>query len=1711
MKMQHTAHGYTISLGGRGAVFNTQAKIREIAAKMRVPIPANFMRGKGMNATVADEVVADIKRKVLDTRKDWRGFKLTDDILQQMQDSDRPWRTLLGKKTDEQRQEIAAAAAAHTTKHTIGMPSYGLSGYDMEDAIKSAREAKQEWKFNCISFEVWAAMTGYESLPDGGEAFQKMCHYLLVDGRSSKNTDLVKKGYFNDDNGEMSGDNWGEVDPIEDTWWDASMKGGADYAYIGERAAVWQRGKGGPIGYNSQDDSNLGGAGFDKQQKAGIEMPVSIRPGSKGNWMHALGISMGEMRQHGTHAMQFTNGVRSLPRETEGSSMSKANTLAAIIGLYFYPNCMAPDLNWTMGGTVEGKAYHVRMRLPNPNYIRGAQGSLSVVEENNPSSQERLQIPSTTIGGDGGFSVRSMFKFRNAPLLHINLFLFPSGDTNLLTIIAPFFGDEYSGWQSTKAKRDREYISELIRKNPDLAPMMHTPEANAGLVLGWKMSAALWLYPHVNLESWTEVQTDMSKLPGWQPTPRWRVQGSNYTSVADIFQEYADFGNLLRKDKNYSYTNEEIKYLRRYALGKDQPALSNPSQMSVNFGAASSSNDPPQPRDNNTADEGEDQQETPMQVEQDIDLQTDRDDVTGSGGQAEILQQDQNNTSMQFGDRSIGVADVVQNLAFAGELPESGIAADVDAAGGNVAVRDVFSDNPTEPGAAMVLDRDINEHFTSVQAQPWPHTDIYELSKHKFNTAPLDANKRKDYADKYGDVTNMYMEGTQANEITGVEVRFGFAKAGVAHDSILLDKITTDSPVHRKNLRRILLIYYHNSSIGFTDKKGRNKVEISAKDKKEGMLKGIYRAKVQGPQTYTYPRSGTAHRGSGTYMTTRAGRLWPPVFKEEPPEDWAECFDFNLHQGFDKDLMSCMDNNNDYDLNQIESDMTVLEWITSPWHYAYLPYQPQKALFRDGETYSEGCRRCSRPFYEYDNEYSAYKYSVKGTEHWPSSYWQYDDNQCAKGAGNKEGKAPQPFHDTKFWLAATKKPKFAATLREVERGDASTPPLDTEDADKFTYQGWPTHEFQMPKCEMGYRKLDNVRGLPKLSRLHKALKSNGEPATFRKYINHVYDQDRKEHQERAIVQGKLTWTTAKVKYGHTDYKLRRVSKYCNVCNDCASVLELAGGLFLRNYRVVKHASVVMGNDREVNTSMDWWVNVLHKSGNNAVDPADLHRRGAPQDQDAWDRTLASVSTYLRDTQHSLPDTRTKMDRPPEINVQNTIDNRNDKRNKDMAKATLQKLVQRHDSTRQELGGARPNRPDITEEEFKNPVFRRVMADMARNMARNDAFEVADQTQVFDANTMRKEYRNEVWMVDGEEWTNCLRIRSWKPKNGVRQEPTMVDYETTIYLASRYGPNGKASSGGSLTINIEGTTGEYPITVEGVIENRPRKYGAKRVSDKSQWAGDGFITDAVRSSNGTVRQDAVWKNRDPLPRPCIQTRTLRQSRLFITYSLHRPVTSEMEARLVMERMANAAHLVFGDDRYVSRLLVFGQKLINFQRDKTKPPDSISAAHFTLIDKPRKKEAINTFYAKATGSSYVYDTYETHVDKVEVDGGIEIGPTMKHPHFHILVTISHYTYIQIDYFKMNQYFELLFRGHDPFFNFPDNYVKNNFELIDASGGPFYTDNEHPYVDIRLYPQDNWQEVLAAYVRKQSRSILGAIDIRAGRTRRGNRPNDYNRSNQ
>ncbi len=84
----------------------------------------------------------------------------------------------------------------------------------------------------------------------------------------------------------------------------------------------------------------------------------------------------------------------------------------------------------------------------------------------------------------------------------------------------------------------------------------------------------------------------------------------------------------------------------------------------------------------------------------------------------------------------------------------------------------------------------------------------------------------------------------------------------------------------------------------------------------------------------------------------------------------------------------------------------------------------------------------------------------------------------------------------------------------------------------------------------------------------------------------------------------------------------------------------------------------------------------------------------------------------------------------------------------------------------------------------------------------------------------------------------------------------------------------------------------------------------------------------------------------------------------------------------------------------------------------------------IEKPNKAE--KTFYGgrkiinqkNVVNNSYEYDTFDTHVDSVELDGGVEVGPKLGHPHFHVLLTLTHFTYLQFDYYTMK-----IFLGDNP----------------------------------------------------------------------------------
>ena len=610
----------------------------------------------------------------------------------------------------------------------------------------------------------------------------------------------------------------------------------------------------------------------------------------------------------------------------------------------------------------------------------------------------------------------------------------------------------------------------------------------------------------------------------------------------------------------------------------------------------------------------------------------------------------------------------------------------------------------------------------------------------------------------------------------------------------------------------------------------------------------------------------------------------------------------------------------------------------------------------------------------------------------------------------------------------------------------------------------------------------------------------GNPPTFRKYENHAHDFNY-DYEKYMMPQGRLT--NGKLGYGLRSMKLMRSSKYGNTCRDCAAVLELAPGLYFRNYG--SHKGLKKGGDRlslqkaanKLDITSSWWTLMLGTSFTNFMgkspkktdlfNPDDLHGQKNPKytkrdnktfggvvggfpPLKQWIDTMEIYSKFI-DQLNTFPlKASTKYRNTPEINIQKACNIKSWVRKKDNkgcgvgekdredhelnaeAVRDLRKILETLDENRKLT--------DETEKKTKlvdtlgdinseNPAFRDMIYELERKYLHLHRFKSRAKNKVFDSDMIRMETRNKrEHDIDSDTWyENCLVTTLYNPRGPAyapQRPPNTNDVEKKIYYA---------------TIKSE-EIGDDGLPTTGDVES-------ERPSDnKSMWTGDRYVTEFDKKTEKSKQVDPRKKRKKA---ENTQHRVMKQSRLFITYSLHRAITSELEGRHIMEKMADAAYELFGNDVYLAELLVFGYKL------KIEGSDTLSKARFTIIQKPNKEDN-DLFYADANGSSYVYDTYETHVESVELDGGIEIGPKRHHPHFHILLTVNHWSYIQLDYFKMNSYLEMMFKGTSERWG-------NQYVLYDASGNHFYTDNENPYVKIKLYPQDNWEDVLSAYVRKSS----------------------------
>lgn len=232
----------SVSLGSDPKGSFTLEQLREYAAALGFKDAALASK---LTAAQQSDMWAKLKRHALEKRRWYQHsnksvIELTDDVIREMAERGRPWVFGAPRKTDEQKQQ-----QKNRPKHTIALLPWGLDApYDAAQAKVRALQLKADlgaWQFDVPSFEVWASMLMYDdTVQGGGERFQRMLHFLLVDGRSASSSLIFENQYIDSPKLKV-------LKPADDTYWDSST---SQFVYISKNSRAWSGVKGGVIGYN---------------------------------------------------------------------------------------------------------------------------------------------------------------------------------------------------------------------------------------------------------------------------------------------------------------------------------------------------------------------------------------------------------------------------------------------------------------------------------------------------------------------------------------------------------------------------------------------------------------------------------------------------------------------------------------------------------------------------------------------------------------------------------------------------------------------------------------------------------------------------------------------------------------------------------------------------------------------------------------------------------------------------------------------------------------------------------------------------------------------------------------------------------------------------------------------------------------------------------------------------------------------------------------------------------------------------------------------------------------------------------------------------------------------------------------------------------------------------------------------------------------------
>jgi len=813
-----------------------------------------------------------------------------------------------------------------------------------------------------------------------------------------------------------------------------------------------------------------------------------------------------------------------------------------------------------------------------------------------------------------------------------------------------------------------------------------------------------------------------------------------------------------------------------------------------------------------------------------------------------------------------------------------------------------------EPGRVEPKKGELNCHFKEERLQAFGYHSIYDEGRLNFQYEDTTQEAQEEFARKNGrDAQTYAVNGKTAQVLKGYETTFGRAKGDV------LDRKISE---FRDDYMRILAIYFSNRGVGST------RLGFDVQQKRTGMLAGLWRFNEErnSPQ---YVQAPVWFAKKGYEPNAKTGtQIWQPVFKgfdkkkldgneltkmvgKPAAKAFARYFLDQTDAYWDNDVFE--------DIALPESDMTVREWVTTPWHLHHLPYQMQYAVFRDGDAFCEGCKRCSRPFYEYEH----LLYSVD-KPYLTTALWQQlddDDGRLAR----------VPIHDPQFKLESPKKALSAAEIGYKPKAptNPNKRPIpivkDANTLDKPVY----INDGQQPDGEpfepepgtynfsLVMLKKENVHvNDRKKSVFLKGYNSGGVP--FRKYTSPVYSEARK-HMYKGMPNGYMM--VAKT-FGRPDHRVVRSHKFGNTCRDCQHILQNAPGLFEQNNRYAF-------GPQEPNAGKQQFATLPRE---NMYDKLFKPAKDQRRDDETLDDTLERIRASLA-ARNKLPPGWSKI-----VDVDIAI-NRDPRR---VEKPSADTKQAEEDLAFLLSTGRPPANPDW----LKNPALRRSLEQLRSKFTHTRQTErVQSATGRFEAGIQRHEYRNCILRYEFEKDDQTFNLEWLNPS------PELCEGFSGVSGWEAEGPDGRLKFDGKEQAFGKGCAlpgddayfGRYTIArlskakrpYTGLPDgskvyynclitrqydpvNDPTKKKRYRVEAyvatlrgeeaevveqppgcESQWQGDGYL---LYKYEGPGDRQAEWF-RDAR-QVWYQLRELVQTRVFITYSLHRPVNGTREGEDIL---------------------------------------------------------------------------------------------------------------------------------------------------------------------------------------------------------------------